>query len=111
MNDTELHWLGYERDELIGKKKIFDLLAPESIQRACDAFADFEVRGYLHDLEVNLVRKDGSTLPVLVSATAVRDLKGNYVMSGRFCMTLLSANGQKRNFAGCWKQLPMPWWR
>jgi len=32
VNETELRWLGYTRDELVGKKKIFDLLAPESIK-------------------------------------------------------------------------------
>ena len=29
VNETELRWLGYTRDELVGKKEIFDLLAPE----------------------------------------------------------------------------------
>jgi PAS domain S-box-containing protein len=81
VNDTELRWLGYPRDELVGKKKIFDLLAPESIKSVNDAFPDFIHQGQLRDLEVHLLRKDGSILPVLVSATAIRDFQGKYVMS------------------------------
>lgn len=81
VNETELRWLGYTRDELVGKKKIFDLLAPESIKSVKDAFTDFLHQGQLRDLEVHLLRKDGSILPVLVSATAIRDSEGKYVMS------------------------------
>src|SRR5262249_31310180 len=80
VNETELRWLGYSRDELIGRK-ITDLLAPESIKLLNDALTEFKTRGTLRDLEVHLVRKDGSILPALVSATGVRDSQGNYVMS------------------------------
>ena len=52
VNETELRWLGYTRDELVGKKKIFDLLAPESIKSVNDAFPDFIHQGQLRDLEV-----------------------------------------------------------
>ncbi len=81
VNETELRWLGYARDELVGKKKIFDLLAPESIKSVKDAFIDFLHQGQLRDLEVHLLRKDGSILQVLVSATAIRDSEGKYLMS------------------------------
>ena len=30
MNDTELGWLGYRRDEVVGKLRIVDLLTPDS---------------------------------------------------------------------------------
>ena len=93
VNDTELRWLGYERDELIGKKKITDLLAPECIKPFKDAFPDFILHGYLRDLKVHLLRKDGSILPVLVSANAIRDSQGNYVMTARSFTTSLSVSG------------------
>ena len=81
VNDTELRWLGYERDELIGRMKISDLLACNSIRTAEDHFARFKSQGSVLDIELRLVRKDGSILPVLLSATAIRDLQGRYVMS------------------------------
>ena len=36
---------------------------------------------HLHGMEFDMVRKDGSLLPVLVDATAVRDAQGNYLAS------------------------------
>ena len=51
VNETELRWLGYTQDELVGKKKIFDLLAPESIKSVKDAFTDF-----LHQVDCVILR-------------------------------------------------------
>ena len=73
VNDTELRWLGYTREELIGKMKITDLLAPNSAETAEDHFTRFKSRGSMPSIEMQLVCKDGSILPVLVSATAARD--------------------------------------
>jgi light-regulated signal transduction histidine kinase (bacteriophytochrome) len=38
-------------------------------------------QGWARDLEFELVRKDGSILPVLLNATAIQDIHGHYVMS------------------------------
>jgi len=38
-------------------------------------------RGWDKDLEFEFVRKDGTLLPVLLNATAIRDGDGNYLMS------------------------------
>ncbi|MBW4619084.1 MAG: PAS domain S-box protein [Cyanosarcina radialis HA8281-LM2] len=81
INDTELDWLGYSRDEVIGRKKLVDLLTPESLQVFEENFPAFLERGWARDLEFQLVRQDGTILPVLLSGNAVRDASGNYVMS------------------------------
>lgn len=81
INHTELEWLGYSRDEVAGQKRIFDIFTPASQQKFRDCFPKFKELGRIHDLEFELVRKDGSLLPVLVSATAVTDENGNYSMS------------------------------
>ncbi len=80
VNETEAGWLGYPRDELLGKKLI-DLLTPESQTTFTENFPRFKARGELRDLELDLVRRDGSILPVLVRATAVQDRSDAYVMS------------------------------
>ena len=80
VNATELAWLGYTRDELIGKN-IKDILAPESVELFAKYFPLFKASGSLRDLEIHLIRKNGSTLPALVCATAVRDLQGRFVRS------------------------------
>jgi PAS domain S-box-containing protein len=81
VNDTELRWLGYTRDELIGKVKITDLLAPNSAETSEDHLARFKSEGSLRNTALQLVCKDGSILPVLVSATAVGDSQSNFTMS------------------------------
>ncbi len=81
INDTELKMLGYSREELIGKKKFSDLLTPESLPIFQKNFSRFKQRGWVQDLEFQILRKDGTILPVSVSATAVKDATENYLFS------------------------------
>jgi PAS domain S-box-containing protein len=81
INDTELAWLGYTREEVIGKMHVADLLTPAGVRLFQEYFPKFKETGVLRDLECDLVRKDGTCLPVLISATAMTDRDGNYLMS------------------------------
>ncbi|MFZ3018010.1 MAG: PAS domain S-box protein [Gallionella sp.] len=81
INDTELQWLGYTRDEVVGKINFADLLAPGCRQLFYDNYPGFKQRGFVRDLEYELVRKDGPSLFVLLNATAVYDDDGEYLMS------------------------------
>lgn len=80
VNQTELDWLGYRREELIGRP-FADVLTPAGVERFAATFPAFLKAGRVKDLEYDLVRRDGSTLPILLNATAIRDADGNYVMS------------------------------
>ena len=93
VNNTELSWLGYRREELVGRMKFSDFLTPASREKFRDSFPRFKERGRMADLELDLLRKDGSVLPVSLSATAVRDSRGNFVMS-RSTLFDLSARRQ-----------------
>ena len=81
INQTELNWLGYDRSEIIGVKRLVDLATPASQKVFIDNYPGFKERGWVKDLEYELIRKDGSILPVLLSATAIYDAKGNYLQS------------------------------
>lgn len=81
INDTELGWLGYPADEIIGKKWFGDLLTPSSRQIFLDNYPGFKARGYVRDLEYEMLRKDGSVLTVLLSATVLCDAAGNFLMT------------------------------
>ena len=81
INDTELGWLGYTRDEVVGRMKGADLLTPASRQILQENFPQLKTRGYINDLEFEIVRKDGTVLDGLVNATAIYDASGNFVMS------------------------------
>ena len=80
MNDTELRWLGYAREEVVGTRYA-DLMTPASREVMRQNFPAFKDRGWVDGLEFELVRKDGSTFPVLLSATAVTDAGGRFVKS------------------------------
>jgi PAS domain S-box-containing protein len=81
VNDTELNWLGYTRDELIGRVKIRDLLAPGSVKLFDEFFPRLKTEGIVRDVEAEFVRKDGTILPVMLTATAITDSSGRYLMS------------------------------
>jgi PAS domain S-box-containing protein len=82
MNDTELSWLGYSREELIGRKKFTDLLTPEGAKILAGADPALKEQGRVSNLECTLVRKDGSIMPVLLSVTAIKNEAGQ-VQSSR----------------------------
>lgn len=79
INETELSWLGYPREELIGKKHFEELVTPEFVEVFVRNFAVLKERGVLQDLELELVRKDNSVFNVLFSATAFNDREGNFI--------------------------------
>jgi PAS domain S-box-containing protein len=81
INDTELRWLGYTRDEVVGKMPITDVLTPASVTVFREQFPRFKEQGFVQDVELEMKRKDGTTFYVTVNATAIRDEEGNYVSS------------------------------
>ena len=81
INDTELAWLGYARDEVIGKMKWHDLLAPEDAASCGATLMKLMQYGSARDQEVRIRRKDGTIFTGLLNATAIYDADGNYKMS------------------------------
>lgn len=81
MNSTELAWLGYTVDEVIGKLRFLDVVAPEFRQVVQENFPRLLQGGTTDNIEYELVRKDGSRFPVSVNATAVVDEEGRFIMS------------------------------
>jgi diguanylate cyclase (GGDEF)-like protein/PAS domain S-box-containing protein len=81
VNDTELGWLGYTREEVVGKKRLVDVLPRTSRERFLVEFPAFIERGSMSDVELELRRKDGTTMSISLSATAVVDDAGEFVMS------------------------------
>ena len=85
VNDTELSWLGYVREELLGKP-VEKILTPFSQERFRQVFPQLKRRGWIRNFEVEIVRKDGSILRVLLNATAVKDASGRFLRSrSTFC--------------------------
>jgi PAS domain S-box-containing protein len=81
INDTELEWLGYERHELIGKKRLIDFIIPAQKYKFTEKYPIFIKEGYVKEFEVDLIRKNGAILPISLNSTAIYDEEGNFVMS------------------------------
>jgi PAS domain S-box-containing protein len=69
------------------------VITPKSIDVFKENFSRFKELGWVRDLEFELIRKDGSMMPVLLSATAVKDEAGNFMMSRS---TLFNITDRKR---------------
>ncbi|BAL96272.1 PAS domain S-box protein [Rubrivivax gelatinosus] len=80
INDTELAWLGYRREDVVGRH-ITEFMTPESVRTVHETMPRFFAQGRIESLELELVRRDGRRLPVLLSATAVRGDDGRPVLS------------------------------
>lgn len=91
INDTELRWLGYQRSELVGCRKMSELLTPASAEIFAVNFPKYVEQGKLNDQYLEFVRKDGSVFPVLVNATAVTDGQGRFLMSRSMVIDLTEA--------------------
>src|SRR5215831_17754166 len=76
INDTELHWLGYRREQLIGQAEFIRLLTPGSRKTFEANFAGLKSDGSFDDLDLELLRKDRTVLHATLSATAVKDERG-----------------------------------
>ncbi len=81
MNQTELKWLGYTVDEVLGKMHVTSILLPEEHTSYYNDFEAFKREGFIHNKEHTFLRKDGSTFPVLLNATAIYNELGEYTMS------------------------------
>jgi PAS domain S-box-containing protein len=80
INDTGLKWLGYVREEIIGKK-FSDVLTPASVKIFKENFLILMERGWINDIEFEMISKNGTVMSVLLNATALKDSGGVYVMS------------------------------
>jgi PAS domain S-box-containing protein len=81
INNTELKWLGYKREEVINKMGTMDMLTPESQKLFKSAFPEFVKKGEINNLEFEYLRKDGTTFFGSLNATSILDDQGNYLRS------------------------------
>lgn len=79
-NQTVADSLGYTKEEIIGRP-IFELYHPDCMEDVQKAFNSFVQTGFVHDAELQLMRKDGSKIDVSLNVSSVRDDQGNILYS------------------------------
>jgi len=117
VNDAGCRMLGYARDEIIGKT-IVDLIPPQDVDRLLESKAHM-LRGTSHVAEWRLRRKDGSWLPVEVSANIlpdgqwqgfVRDISERKARQAECEALLQQARTNERLLQGIFDILPVGVW-
>ncbi len=79
-NATCARKLGYTKEEIVGRP-IFDLYHSDCMPEVRASFQMFMTNGEVADTELQLMRKDGSTIDVSLSVTAVRNEAGEILYS------------------------------
>ena len=77
INETLLSLLGRERQDVVGHLRLLDLLTPGARIYYETHYAPLlAMQGDIREIAVELIRGDGSRLPVLLNSTLVRDVSG-----------------------------------
>lgn len=92
INQTELGWLGRTRDEVVGHP-FLEFLTEAGQQQFRQNFSAFLERGQVEALELELRRRDGSSLPVMISTSVIKEGQGK-LASGR--ITVVDITERKR---------------
>jgi PAS domain S-box-containing protein len=79
-NDTLIKKTGYSRKEIIGTP-VFNMYQEDSIEKVKKAFKQFTTKGNVKNVELNLKKKNGDILIILLNAKAVKDETGNILHS------------------------------
>lgn len=107
MNDTELGWLGYRREEVVGRMSLADLMSPRSAEQFARVLPGFVSSGSFSIVEWEWKRSDGSIFNVLVHASAVRDADGRFLKTRSAALDITdrtraetALNAERRRLAG-----------
>jgi len=74
-NRSHAEALGYSKQEIIGKS-IFEYTAEDSLDQMHRTFDEWKKTGWVANIQIWLKKKDGSTLPVILSAGSLFDENG-----------------------------------
>jgi len=96
VNNTWLRMFGYSRDEIVGQVKLTELLDEEGTQIFRKTFKQLKEEGSIENIQYLLRKKDGSQVPVLISASAIYDEQGNFLKT-RTIVRDISARISYRN--------------
>jgi PAS domain S-box-containing protein len=79
-NNATERQTGYTKEEIVGHH-VISLYHPGSVAAARQAFEQFLTTGEVSNVELQVLKKDGNTLDVLLNATAIRDRQGRILYS------------------------------
>ena len=93
MNRTELAWLGYARQELVGKRNLAELVSSRFCSEYKHAIQALIGGRDISEIEIELVRKDGSMFDAFLRIAAVRNSQGKFLYTRA---TVIDITARKR---------------
>lgn len=79
INSLELSWLGYSREEIVGKRRLTEFLTPASQQLLRRHMPFFDMTNVIADLELELVHRDGTVMPIMLNSVGFADEAGQLI--------------------------------
>ncbi|TNF58053.1 MAG: PAS domain S-box protein, partial [Burkholderiales bacterium] len=79
INQTEAGWLGFAKEELVGKRQFRELVLPEFRELCRERLSAMKRGETLPPVELGLRRHDGGELHVLLISTPILDEQGRFV--------------------------------
>jgi PAS domain S-box-containing protein len=82
VNQTFLDWVGYHREELLGRKRFQELLTVGGkIFHETHYAPLLRMQGFIREINFDLAPREGPALPVLVSTVQKRDAAGKLLLN------------------------------
>ncbi|AXY75713.1 response regulator [Paraflavitalea soli] len=81
INQTELNWIGYKREEVIGKLRFIDVLDDASAATIKRRFPQFIKNGELREIRLSMMSKKGFIIPVSLHAIAIYNEQDEFISS------------------------------
>ncbi|HET6652240.1 MAG TPA: SpoIIE family protein phosphatase [Nocardioides sp.] len=78
VNDTFLTWTGFQRDDLVGRRRFVDLLTPGGkLYHETHYMPLLQMQGQVREVALEVVVADGERMPTLVNAALERNADGD----------------------------------
>jgi len=107
INDTELNWFGYTREEVVGKIHPLQLLTPASQEVFKENFPKLLQTGKIDGLVLEFLRRDGSTFDGLVTASVIKDSNGKMLMTRSSIVDYSNVRSQQKTLEKILTAAPM----
>ncbi|MBL7872982.1 MAG: PAS domain S-box protein [Cyclobacteriaceae bacterium] len=79
MNQTELNWLGYTHEEVVGKMNVNQILTEKSRKERILTIEQLLLSGSMEDIDAEFLRKDGSIMNVILNTHAEFNAEGKMI--------------------------------
>jgi len=96
INDTELAWLGYRREEVVGRMRHADIMTPRSAAKFAGDFERFKAGDGQREFEYEYVRRNGERFPVVVVGAPILDEAGRFLRTRAVVMDVSARREAER---------------